>query len=151
MATMISSYPPYMYHQQSYNYHQQAYNYPILPSVYSQPPIQNNYYVPQQQQQQQQTKTVEYVNSEAPLLRPRREPRVYRQVIVLPTPEPIYRQVRHRLPTPDRQVIQRTVIQKANGDVIVQQQRPTKKPRSQSRLESKTQSRPSRSRQVHTD
>jgi hypothetical protein len=72
-------------------------------------------------------------------------------VIVLPTPEPIYRQVRHRLPTPERQVIQRTVIQKSNGDVIVQQERSRTKPRSQSRSDPRTQTRSSRSRQIHTD
>ncbi len=169
---MIGSYPQHMYHQQIYNY-------PILPSVYSQQPVQNNYYIQQQQQQQQQriqqqqqqqriqqqqqqqqqrqqkqqqqTTTVQYADSVTPLSRPRREPRIYRQVIVLPTPEPIYRQVRHRLPTPEQQVIQRTVIQKANGDVVVQQQRPRTKTRSQSRSEPKTQSRSSRSRQIHTD
>jgi len=150
MATMISSYPTHMYHHHMYNY-------PILPSIYSQQPVQNNYYIPQQQQppQQQQQKrqitSVQYVDSATPSSRPRREPRIYRQVIVLPTPEPIYRQVRHRLPTPDRQVIQRTIIQKANGDVVVQQQRPKTKTRSHSRTEYKTQTRSSRSRQVHTD
>jgi len=106
---------------------------------------------PQPQVQQQQAPAIEYIDSGEKPLRPRREPRIYRQVIVLPTPEPIYRQVRHRLPTPERQVIQRTVIQKANGDVVVQQQRPTTKTRSQSRAEHKTQTRSSRSRQVHTD
>jgi len=145
MATMISAYPPHMYHHPMYNY-------PILPSVYSHQPVQNNYYIPQQQPpQQQQITSVQYVDSATPLSRPRREPRIYRQVIVLPTPEPIYRQVRHRLPTPDRQVIQRTIIQKANGDVVVQQQRPKTKTRSHSRAEHKTQTRSSRSRQVHTD
>jgi len=84
-------------------------------------------------------------------LRPRRAPRIYRQVIRLPTPEPTYRQVRHRLPTPERQVIQRTVIQKANGEVVVHQQRPSPKARSQSRAEPRTQTRSSRSRQVYTD
>jgi hypothetical protein len=55
------------------------------------------------------------------------------------------------MPTPERQVIQRTIIQKANGDVVVQQQRPTPKTRSHSRQESHTQARPTRSRQVYTD
>jgi len=139
-------------------YHQQLYNYPLLPSVYSFQPVQNNYYAPPpppppppKQQKQQQTTTVQYVDSSAQVIRPRREPRVYRQVIVLPTPEPIYRQVRHRLPTPDRQVIQRTIIKKANGDVVVQQERSKPKPRSYSRSEPKTQTRSSRSRQIHTD
>jgi hypothetical protein len=103
------------------------------------------------QQKQQKITSVQYVDSAAPSSPPRREPRIYRQVIVLPTPEPIYRQVRRRLPTPERQVIQRTVIQKSNGDVVVQQQRPTTKTRSQSRTEYKTQTRSSRSRQIHTD
>jgi hypothetical protein len=144
MATMISSYPTQMYHQQLYNY-------PVLPSIYSSQPLQNNYYTPPPPPQPKQTTTVQYVDSSAPITRPRREPRVYRQVIVLPTPEPIYRQVRHRLPTPDRQVIQRTIIQKANGDVVVQQERSKTKPRSYSRSEPKTQTRASRSRQIHTD
>ena len=151
MATLVNSYPTQLYHQQLYNY-------PTLPSLYSLQPPQNNYYVPpppQQQQQQQpqpkQTSTVQYIDSSAPIVRPRRQPRVYREVIVLPTPEPIYRQVRHRLPTPDRQVIQRTIIQKSNGDVIVQQERSRTKPRSQSRSDPRTQTRPSRARQIHTD
>ncbi len=138
---MISSYPPYMYPQQGYNY-------PGLPSVYSSQPVRKNYYIPQQQQQ---TTMVQYADSSAQRLRPRREPRIYRQVILLPTPEPVYRQVRKRLPTPERQVIQRTVIKKSNGDVVVQQQRPTTKPRSQSRSEPKPPTRSSRSRQIHTD
>jgi hypothetical protein len=141
---MISSYPTQMYHQQLYNYS-------VLPSIYSSQPLQNNYYTPPPPPQPKQTTTVQYVDSSAPITRPRREPRVYRQVIVLPTPEPIYRQVRHRLPTPDRQVIQRTIIQKANGDVVVQQERSKTKPRSYSRSEPKTQTRASRSRQIHTD
>jgi hypothetical protein len=91
MATMISAYPPHMYHQQMY--HQQMYNYPILPSIYFQQPVQNNYYIPQQQQQppqwqqqqqqqpqrqKQQITSVQYVDS-APSSRPRREPRMYCQ------------------------------------------------------------------------
>lgn len=138
MATMMSSYPSYVYNQQPYHF----------PTAYSQQPVQNNYYAPQQQQQQQTTSS-QYVDSSASLMRPRRQPRIYREVIVLPTPEPIYRQVVRRLPTPDRETIQRTVIQKANGDVIVRQQQP--KTRSHSRSEHKGYSRSSRSRQVHTD
>ncbi|CAF3455821.1 unnamed protein product [Rotaria socialis] len=161
MATVISSYTPYMYHQQPYYY-------PTLPSVYPTQTGGNNHYYPMQtgpnnlyypmqqqqqpqQQQQRQPTKVEYVDSELQSLRPRRQPRIYRQVIVLPTPEPIYRQVRHRLPTPERQVIQRTIVQKGNGDVIVREQRPKPKVRSHSRSEHNTQSRSSRSRQVHTD
>jgi hypothetical protein len=159
MATVVSSYLPYMYHQQPYYY-------PTLPSVSSPPFAPNNYYSPppppqqqqyqqrqpqQQQPQQQQTTKVQYVDSNSEYIHPRREPRIYRQVILLPTPEPVYRQVRHRMPTPERQVIKRTITQKANGTVVVQQQRPTTKPRSQSRVDSNTQTRSSRSRQVHTD
>ena len=84
-------------------------------------------------------------------LRPRREPRIHRQVILLPTPEPIYRQVRHRLPTPERQTIQRTFIQKANGDVIVQQERHRKKGRSQSRSKTTNQIRATRAQQDKSD
>ncbi|CAF2061363.1 unnamed protein product [Rotaria magnacalcarata] len=152
MATVISSYTPYMYHQQPYYY-------PTLPSVYSTQTDANNYYYPmqqprvqpQQQQQQRQPTKVQYVDSGLQSLLPRRQPRIYREVIVLPTPEPIYRQVRRRLPTPERQVIQRTIVQKGNGDVIVREQRPKPKVRSHSRSEHTTQSRSSRSRQVHTD
>ena len=141
MATMIGTYPSPMYYPQGYNY-------PIFPSAYPSQPIQNNYYTPSTQPKT----TVQYVDaSSAATIRPRRQPRVYREVIVLPTPEPIYRQVRHRLPTPDRQVIQRTIIQKANGDVIVRQDQTKSKPRSQSRSEPKTQTQSTRSRQIHTD
>lgn len=72
------------------------------------------------------------MDSNVQSLRPRRAPRIHREVIVLPTPEPIYRQVRHRLPTPERRTIQRTVIQKSNGDTIVQQERHRKKKKSKS-------------------
>ncbi|CAF2397377.1 unnamed protein product [Rotaria sp. Silwood2] len=134
MAAAVSSYSPNLYHQQSYLNS-------TLSSFYAAQFIPNNYYRPKSQKQQEQqqkprtptpTKTTEKVDSNIQQLRPRREPRIRRQVIVLPTPEPIYRQVRHRLPTPERQVIQRTVIQKANGDVIVQQQRHRKNIRSHS-------------------
>ena len=145
MATIASSYSPYMYHQQPYYY-------PTISSVSSAPYVASNYYAPQQPQPQpQQIPSVQYVDSSVQSLRPRRAPRIYREVIRLPTPEPIYRQVRHRMVTPERQVIQRTVIQKANGNVIVQQQRPSTKTRHQSRFEPRTQARSSRSRQVYAD
>ena len=129
------------------------------PTVYQQPsfyPAQSNpspYYAsPSVQQQQYKSPTTSYVaGSTWGNLPPRRQPRFFREVIMLPTPAPIYRQVRHRLPTPERQVIQRTVVQKANGDVVVQQQRPVYHPRSQSRSETGTKTRSSRSRQVNTD
>lgn len=138
---MVNAYPTYN------AYPQQYYNYPTLPSVYSLPPAQNNSYTLPTVQT-----PVQYVDAAtADKIRPRRQPRVYREVIVLPTPEPVYRQVRHRLPTPERQVIQRTIIQKANGDVIVEQQKATPSKRSQSRVEAKPSTRTSRPRQVHTD
>lgn len=139
MATMIGTYPSSMYYPQGYNY-------PLYPSVYPSQPIQNNYYTPSPQP----NTTVQHVDASA-TVRPRRQPRVYREVIVLPTPEPIYRQVRHRMPTPDRQVIQRTIIQKSNGDVIVRQDQTKSKPRSQSRSEQRTKTHSTRSRQIHTD
>ena len=142
MATMTSTHPSQMYYQQFYNYSR-------FPSVYPSQPIQNTYYTPTPTQPKT---SVQYVDSSTVAgIRPRRQPRVYREVIVLPTPEPIYRQVRHRLPTPDREVIRRTVIQKANGDVVVQQDRTKTKPRSQSRVEPRTQPQSTRSRQIHTD
>ena len=99
--------------------------------------------------------TVQYQDASLGNLPARRKPRVYRQVIVLPTPEPIYRQVRHRLPTPERKVIERTILHTANGERIVSQKQPRamgKAPaRSQSRSEPATQVRSSRSRQVNTD
>ncbi|CAF0824076.1 unnamed protein product [Rotaria sp. Silwood1] len=131
MAAVVSSYPPNVYHQQSY------FNSPLT-SVYAAQFIRNNYYKPKPQKQQPKirtptpTKTPEYVDSNIQQLRPRREPRIRRQVILLPKPEPIYRQVRRRLPTPERPIIQRTIIQKANGDVVIEQQRHRKKIRSQS-------------------
>jgi hypothetical protein len=163
MATAVSSYLPYMYHQQQYYY-------PTLPSISSPPPpvynnyytppqpqspVYNNYYAPPQPQPQPQKQkqkiTVQYVEPSKESMPPRREPRVYRQVIRLPTPEPVYRQVRHRMPTPEREHINRTIIKKANGDVVVQQQRSATKPRTQSRSETTKQPRQSRSRQIHTD
>lgn len=138
---MVNAYPTYS------AYPQQYYNYSTLPSVYSLASAQNNSYTMPVIQT-----PVQYVDqATADLIRPRRQPRVYREVIYLPTPEPVYRQVRRRLPTPERQVIQRTIIQKANGDVIVQQQNPTTSKRSQSRSEAKPSPRTKHSRQVHTD
>ena len=146
MATVISSYSPHIYHQSSYLN-------TTMPLFYNVQPLPNNYYqpTPVRQRTASPIQTTEYKDSNAQLLRPRREPRVHRQVILLPTPEPIYRQVRHRLPTPERQVIQRTVIQKANGNVVVQQERHRKKARSQSRTATSRQTRSSRTRQPATD
>jgi hypothetical protein len=150
MAAVVSSYPTNLYHQPSYiNTNLTAY--------YVAQYLQSKYYKPKPQKQQTQprtptpTKTIEPVDSTVQQLRPRREPRIRRQVIVLPTPEPIYRQVRHRLPTPERQVIQRTVIQKANGEVIVQQERHRKKTRSQSQSKTNIQARSPRTPQDKTD
>jgi hypothetical protein len=149
-AAVVSSYPSNLYHQPSYlNSNLIAY--------YVAQYLRNQYYKSKPQKQQTQprtptpTKTTEPIDSTVQQLRPRREPRIHRQVILLPTPEPIYRQVRHRLPTPERQVIQRTVIQKANGDVIVQQERQRKKTRSQSRSKTTPQTRSPRSPQDKTD
>jgi hypothetical protein len=153
MAAVVSSYPPSAYHQQPYFNSK-------LTSFYATQYIRNNCYKPKLQKQQKQkvqprtptpTITIEQMDSNVQQLRPRREPRIHRQVILLPTPEPIYRQVRHRLPTPERPVIQRTVIQKANGEVIVQQERHRKKMRSQSRSKATTQARSPRTRQDNVD
>lgn len=152
MATTVSSYAPHIYHQSPYLN-------TTMPLFYNVQPLPNNYYQPSPVRQRAAspitttttTTTTEYKDSNAQPLRPRREPRVHRQVILLPTPEPIYRQVRHRLPTPERQVIQRTVIQKANGNVVVQQERHRKKTRSQSRTATSRQTRSSRARQPTTD
>jgi len=154
MAAVVSSYPPTLYHQQSYLNSK-------LISFYGSQYIPNNYYKPkpqkQQQKQQQEsrtptpTKTIEHGDSNAHKFRPRRAPRIHRQVILLPTPDPVYRQVRHRLPTPERKVIRRTVIHKSNGDVVVQQERHTKKIRSHSRSKTTTQARSTHTRQVTKD
>ncbi|UJR21476.1 hypothetical protein I4U23_024560 [Adineta vaga] len=96
-----------------------------------------------------QERTVEYVDADPSIFR-RRQPRIIRQVIKLPTPEPIYRQVRHRLPTPEREVIQRTIIKKANGDVVVRQQQPSR-PRTESRTENTSSRHSTRHRHVYTD
>lgn len=146
MSAAVSSYPPNAYHQQSYHNSK-------LGGFYRTQYIPKSYYnskTQKQQQQQQRPRTptpttpTEQIESNRSQLRPRREPRIHRQVIVLPTPEPIYRQVRHRLPTPERKVIQRTVIHKPNGDIVVQQERHNKKSRSQSRSKNTTQTRSSR-------
>ena len=157
MAAIVSSYLPNVYHQQSYLNSK-------LISFYGPQYIPNNYYKPKPQKQQKQkkqqqqesraptpTKTIEHGDSNVQQLRPRRAPRIHRQVILLPTPEPIYRQVRHRLPTPERKVIRRTVIQKSNGDVIVQQERHAKKIRDHSRSKTTTQARSPHTRQVTKD
>jgi len=159
MAAVVSSYQPTLYHQQSYLNSK-------LISFYGSQYIPNNYYKPkppkqqkqQQKQQQQQesrtptpTKTIEHGDSNVQKLRPRRAPRIHRQVILLPTPDPVYRQVRHRLPTPERKVIRRTVIHKSNGDVVVQQERNTKKIRGQSRSKTTTKARSPHKRQVTKD
>ena len=126
---------------------------PYLTNIYHQPlfyPVQQmptSYYSPQQVSP---VSTVQYVDSSFESLRPRRKPRVHRQVIVLPTPAPIYRQVRHRLPTPERKVIQRTIVQKSNGDVLVRQEPPksVRRSRAQSYSDTKPQT---TTRQVNTD
>ena len=152
MAAIVSSYPSNVHHQQYLNLR--------LPSFYGAPYVPQKLYKskPQKQSKRQwqprtptPTKTTEHVESKAQPLPSRREPRIHRQVIVLPTPEPIYRQVRHRLPTPERKVIQRTIIQKSNGDVIVEQQRHTRKARSQSRSKTTSQARSPRAQQANID
>ncbi|CAF1017900.1 unnamed protein product [Didymodactylos carnosus] len=57
----------------------------------------------------------------------RRQPRRYRQVIRLPDPEPIYRTIRRRMPTPERQIVNKTIYQKQNGDIVERVQAPRKK------------------------
>ncbi|CAF1188332.1 unnamed protein product [Didymodactylos carnosus] len=57
----------------------------------------------------------------------RRQPRKYRQVIRLPDPEPVYRTVHRRMPTPERLVISKTIIQKQNANIIERVQSPKKK------------------------
>lgn len=143
-TTMVSSYFPGMYFPQMAPV-AQPYAYPMAIN-----PFYNNTVQPFQTVPSVESTTVQYKDFGD--LPPRRKPRVYRQVIVLPTPEPIFRQVRHRLPTPEREVIQRTIIQSANGEKIIEQRRPGKRPaRAQSRSEQPTQQRTPRSRQVHTD
>lgn len=137
MAAIINSYPGNVYHQSSYL---QSHMSPFYANQYlqqhhhhhhhrhhhhqHQPTIRKR---PTQHRTSTPIRTIEPMDSNIQSLRPRRAPRIHREVIVLPTPEPIYRQVRHRLPTPERRVIQRTVIQKSNGDTIVQQERYRKK------------------------
>jgi len=146
MAAVVSSYPPNAYHQQSYLNSKliSFYGPQYIPNIYYKPKPQKQQKQKKQQQQHESrtptpTKTTEHDDSNVKQLHPRRAPRIHRQVILLPTPEPIYRQVRHRLPTPERKVIQRTVIHKSNGDVIVQQKRHAKKIRSQSQSKTTTQ------------
>ena len=162
MAAVVTSYPTNLYHQQPF------FNLRIT-SLYGNPYVPHNFYKPKPQKSQKRqwqprtptppmpskpptpTKTTENVDTNTSPIHRRREPRIRRQVIILPTPEPIYRQVRHRLPTPERKVIQRTIIQKGNGDIIVQQQRHTKKARSQSRSNANAQARSPRTQQADID
>lgn len=145
---MINSYFPTMYHQQP-TVMAQPYAYPTVPTSYF------NGFQTFQSVPSTDSSTVPYQEVTLGNLPARRKPRVYRQVIVLPTPEPTYRQVRHRLPTPERKVIDRTIIHTAKGETIVRQQhqRSTGKSsgRSESRTETSTQNRSSRSRPVNTD
>ena len=134
MAAVVGPYLPNVYHQQSCFFR-------ALTPVPIAQIISNDYYRPEQQQRLQPsmlTRTIEPVDSNVVQLHPRRAPRIRREVIVLPTPEPIYRQIRHRLPTPERQIIQRTVIKKSNGDVIIQRQRRRENKRSRARQKSNT-------------
>lgn len=145
MAAAVSSYPANAYHQSSYPHsnissfytsqyhHHHHHRHHHHHHQHNQPTVHKRQ---TQRRISTPTRTVELIDSNVESLRPRREPRIHRQVIVLPTPEPIYRQVRHRLPTPERGIIERTVIQKSNGDVIVQQGRHRQKKRN------KTQSKP---------
>jgi hypothetical protein len=131
MAAAVGSYP-------SHAYHRPTYSNSTLPLFYHVHPQPTGYHHRAARQIHHQTTTPliatsDYVDSISPPLRRRREPRIRRQVIMLPSPEPIYRQVRHRMPTPERGVIQRTVIQKANGDIVIEQERHRKKQRSHSR------------------
>ncbi|CAM2700051.1 unnamed protein product [Rotaria socialis] len=153
MAAVVSSYPQHVYHQQAY------FNSKLSP-FYSAQYIPSNFYKPKLQKSHKQqpkprtptpTKSIENIDSNLQQLRPRREPRIRRQVILLPTPEPIYRQVRHRLPTPERQVIQRTVIQKANGEVHIRHQRHRKSVRSHSQSEAATETPTPRTRPTNAD
>ena len=140
MAAVINSYPANAYHQTSYlhsnmnpfyttqylhhHHHHHHHRHQQHQPTLRKRPIQHRTSTP--------IRTIEAMDSNMQSLRPRRAPRIHREVIVLPTPEPIYRQVRHRLPTPERRVIQRTVLQKSNGDTIVQQERYRKKKKSKS-------------------
>jgi hypothetical protein len=142
MATLVSSHSPNKYHQQ------QPYFNSTLSSFYGSKPHHNNYYQPKSQKP---IVTIEYIDSDVQPSRPRRQPRIHRQVILLPTPDPIYRQVRHRLPTPERPVIQRTTIQKGNRAIVVEQQRHREKTSSKNRSETTTQTRSPRTRQINND
>ncbi|CAF0753762.1 unnamed protein product [Adineta steineri] len=141
MAAIVNSYTPNAYNQHLSPLLTQYYGAQFIPNKYHKAKSLRQH-KPQQKPQQKRfrtptpTRAPELVEHNIKHIRPRREPRIHRQVIVLPTPDPIYRQVRHRLPTPERQVIHRTFVQKANGDVVVQQeqQRQRKKSTSQNRL-----------------
>lgn len=145
MAAAVGSYP-------SHAYYRPTYSNSTLPLFYHHVHSHSNRYHHQAAPQEHHQTTTpliqssEYIDSISPPLRRRREPRIRRQVIMLPTPEPIYRQVRHRLPTPERGLVKRTVIQKANGDFVVQQERHRKKTRSHSRT-----TRSSRPRHANAD
>jgi hypothetical protein len=147
MAAVISSYVPNIYHQHLNS---------LFTLFYGTQYISNNNHKTKRQNQRLRSRTttpskaVEHVDNRVKQLPVRRQPRIHRQVILLPTPEPIYRQVRHRLPTPERQVIHRTFYQKANGDVVVEQERHRKKARSQSRPQTAIQAQSPRIRQVNT-
>ena len=128
MAAVVGSYPVSLYHPHLN---------PLATSYYNASFIPSNYYrskspkpPPKRSRTSSPKKVLEHTDSKIQHVRPRRQPRIHRQVIVLPTPEPIYRQIRHRLPTPERQIIRRTFLQRANGDIIVQQERHRKKTRS---------------------
>ncbi|UJR27343.1 hypothetical protein I4U23_008636 [Adineta vaga] len=128
MAAVVNSYPVSLYHPHINR---------VVTPYYNAQYISSNYYKTKPQKPQPKRartsspkKVLEHTDSKIQHVRPRRQPRIHRQVIVLPTPEPIYRQIRHRLPTPERQVIRRTFLQRANGDVIVQQERQRKRTRS---------------------
>ena len=146
MAAVMSPYLPHAYH------HQSALSNTNAPIFYKGPSTTGTTYRPvRSQKAQPKPKTTavpaaDKVEVSSPPSRSRREPRIHRQVIRLPTPEPIYRQVRHRLPTPERSVIQRTVIQKANGDVIIEQERHRKNVRSHSQTVTTRTTRTSRTR-----
>lgn len=151
MAAVMSPYLPHAYHQS-------AFSTSNLPIFYTGPTTttKNTYHQTRPQKIQSKSKptpiqSVDKTETSSPPLRNRREPRIHRQVIRLPTPEPIYRQVRHRLPTPERSVIQRTVIQKANGDVIIEQERHRKNVRSHSQTVTTRATRTSRTRKSNVD
>lgn len=150
MAAVMGPYSPHAYHQS-------AFTNPVLPIYYNGSSNSNSTYHQVRSKRvsskvkKPAAQTSDQVQSSSPRLRSRREPRIHRQVIRLPTPEPIYRQVRHRLPTPERSVIQRTVIQKANGDVIIEQERHRKGVRSHSQTVTSRTNRNSRTRKSNVE